>query len=438
MKKIFNISALIMMLSLAACAPSEVDDLFGESPAVRMNDAIATYEELFQKDGGKWLMQYFASEEEEGHCFIMTFKGDGSVEISTKNDYVNGGQFARDISLWGITSDYGPVLSFNTYNTVFHEFSSPQDDGTGHGGDYEFRIIKAEGDNVVLRGKKTNIEIIMTHLDANTDDAAYFEQVDEAWSKFNDKLPYIIMTTGGGLRYLCQQHYDMYWYFYPETGNEIDNLEHMNAIITANSLRFMNPLTFLDEYESGQVPVQNFELQPDGTYLCVEDGVTRISAPPLAYVLMQFNTTRALPNDLMTGELPTLYDNVVAEAKANSSLRKPTIKGFEITYYKTFGEAGSERYMYNLHFDSTRNPGNIRFYISKQSDNTVTFTFDENDANAFDNNGKQYYNQLASMREFVAKLCNGEYTITSDNLLYPSPMVITSSQNSANTLTLTF
>lgn len=436
MKKIFNISALIMMLSLAACAPSEVDDLFGDSPAVRMNDAIATYEELFQKDGGKWLMQYFASEDEEGHCFIMTFKGDGSVEISTKNDYVNGGQFARDISLWGIASDYGPVLSFNTYNTVFHEFSSPQDDGTGHGGDYEFRIIKAEGDNVVLRGKKTNIEIIMTHLDANTDDAAYFEQVDEAWSKFNENLPYIIMTTGGGLRYLCQLHYYMYWYFYPETGNEIDNLEHMNAIVTANSLRFMNPLTFLDDYEPGQVPVQNFELQPDGTYLCVEDGVTRISAPPLSYVFLQFNTTRTLPNELMTGDLPVIFNNLVEEAKNNSSLRKPTIRGFSITYYNTITTGGSERYMYNLHYDSSRNPGNIRVYIDKIDDNTVKISFDENDPDAFDTNGRAFYNQLENLRAFVAAIC-GEYTISAENLLYPSPMVLTNKSNSSNTFAVT-
>lgn len=436
MKKFLYMSALVLMLSLGACAPSEVDDIFDDSPAVRLDNAISSYSEFFQKDGGKWLMQYFASGDEEGHCFIMTFKGDGSVEISTKNDYVNDGAFAQDVSLWEIVADYGPVLSFNTYNNVFHEFSSPQDDGTGHGGDYEFRIIKAEDNQAVLRGKKTNIEIIMTHLDASTDDALYFSQLDEAWSKFNENLPYIIMTTGGGLKYICQLHYYMYWYFYPETGNEIDNLEHMNAVITADGLRFMEPLDFLSEYEPDQVPVQNFELQADGTYLCVEDGVTRISAPSLAYVFMQFNTTRNLPTEEMTGEFPVIFNNLVDEAKTNTALRKPTIRGFSITYYNTVTTGDTERYMYNLHYDSSRNPGNIRVYIDKIDDNTVRISFDENDANAFDNNGRAFYNQLAYMREFVAKIC-GEYTLSAGNLLYPSPMVITSKSNPSNTLTVT-
>ena len=45
MKKIFNLSALILMLSLAACAPSEVDDIFDDSPAVRLDNAIKNYTE---------------------------------------------------------------------------------------------------------------------------------------------------------------------------------------------------------------------------------------------------------------------------------------------------------------------------------------------------------------------------------------------------------
>ena len=80
---------MFLMLSFAACAPSEVDDIFDESPAVRLDNALKSYTEFFQKDGGKWLMQYFASGDEEGHCFVMTFKNDGSVKISGKNPYYN-------------------------------------------------------------------------------------------------------------------------------------------------------------------------------------------------------------------------------------------------------------------------------------------------------------------------------------------------------------
>lgn len=423
---------MFLMLSLAACAPSEVDDIFDESPAVRLDNALKSYTEFFQKDGGKWLMQYFANGDQEGVCFVVTFKNDGSVEIAGKNSYYNGGLFASDVSLWQIISDYGPVLSFNTYNDVFHEFSSPQSDGTGYGGDYEFIILSAEDNTAKLRGKKTGIQVIMTHLDANTVDEEYFTKVDETRAKeFSLQMPYVVLTAASGLKYICQGQNDMYWYFYPETGNEIDNLEQMNAIITADGLRFMQPLDFMTEYEPDQVAAQNFELQPDGSYLCVEDAKTRISAPSLAYVMMQYNTTRVLPTDQLSADLLTLFNNVVTEAKNNSALRKPTIRGFQITYYKTI----DNRNMYNLYYDSSRNSGNIRFYIDKVDDNTVRFTFDENDTNAFDNNGRTFYNQLASLREFVAAVCQGEYTITAENMMYPSPMVLT---GSGKTITLTF
>lgn len=430
--------ALIMMLSLAACAPSEVDDIFDESPAVRLDNALNDYTEFFQKDGGKWLMQYFASADEEGHCFIMTFKGDGSVEISGKNDYVNDGAFTSEVSLWEIVSDYGPVLTFNTYNTVFHEFSSPQSDGTGHGGDYEFIILSAEDNTAKLRGKKTGIEIIMTHLDTNTDDAAYFNEVDNAWAQFTSKNPYIIMTSASGLKYICQLHYYMYWYFYPETGNEIDNLEHMNAIITANTLRFMEPLDFMTEYEPDQVAAQNFELQPDGSYLCVEDGKTRITAPNLAYVFMQFNTTRDMPEDGMTGDFATVYQEIKSQTASNSNFRQ--LKFLQLKFNKTVvAEDGSERYRYDFYFETNRRKGSIRIYIDKVDDNTVKFAFDPTESDVFDtNNAKNFYNNFSSVQDFIGLLTQGEYKITSESVLNPNPMVLTSSTNPSNTIKISY
>ena len=428
---------MFLMLSLVACAPSEVDDIFDESPAVRLDNALKSYAEFFQKDGGKWLMQYFASGEEEGHCFIMNFKSDGSVEISTKNDYVNGEVFSSEVSLWEIISDYGPVLSFNSYNTLFHEFSSPQGDGTGHGGDYEFIILNAEDNTAKLRGKKTGIEIIMTHLDASTDDATYFTEVDNAWAEFTSKNPYIIMTTASGLKYICQGQNTMYWYFYPETGNEIDNLEQMNAIITADGLRFMQPLDFMTEYEPDQVAAQNFERQPDGSYLCVEDGKTRISAPNLAYVFMQFNTVRSIPEADMTGDFATVFEQMKTETANNTNFKQ--IKLFQFKYNKTVeAEDGSKRYRYDLYFETNRRKGSMRMFIDKVDDNTVKFSFDPEAADAFDtNNAKNFYN-LSTVKQFVALFTQGEYKISAESTLNPNPMVLTNTTNSGNSIKITF
>ena len=119
MKKYIYLSAMVIAMSLAACAPSEVEDLFDESAAARLDNAVNNYTEYFKKDGGRWLMQYFANADEEGVNFILNFKNDGSVEISTQNVNVGDGTFQSDVSLWQVVADYGPVLSFNTYNKVF-------------------------------------------------------------------------------------------------------------------------------------------------------------------------------------------------------------------------------------------------------------------------------------------------------------------------------
>ena len=86
MKKFFYILALGLSVSLASCAPSEVDDLFDENPAVRIDNAVKNYTELLKSNGGRWLLKYFPNGDQEGYNFVMHFKN-GSVEISSKNAY---------------------------------------------------------------------------------------------------------------------------------------------------------------------------------------------------------------------------------------------------------------------------------------------------------------------------------------------------------------
>ena len=288
MKKIFNISALILMLSLAACAPSEVDDIFDENPAERLDNAVENYKQAFKANGGRWLMQYFCNSDEEGYNFIMEFNNDGTVDISTQNSYVNDGSFYTDKSLWDVVADYGPVLTFNTYNRAFHEFSSPQSDGTGHGGDYEFRIISVEDGVAKLVGKKTGITAIMTRLTEPADNEQYFTDLAAVRrTAFSDRINNYVLTTGSGKRYICNDVTTMLWSFYPEGGSLLDNGEYMNAIITNKGIRFMEPLNFLTEYSEEDIAAQNFEFQEDGSLLCTDDGVTKITGPALADLFHQ-------------------------------------------------------------------------------------------------------------------------------------------------------
>ena len=431
MKKIFNISALILMLSLAACAPSEVDDIFDENPAERLDNAVENYKQAFKANGGRWLMQYFCNSDEEGYNFIMEFNNDGTVDISTQNSYVNDGSFYTDKSLWDVVADYGPVLTFNTYNRAFHEFSSPQSDGTGHGGDYEFRIISVEDGVAKLVGKKTGITAIMTRLTEPADNEQYFTDLAAVRrTAFSDRINNYVLTTGSGKRYICNDVTTMLWSFYPEGGSLLDNGEYMNAIITNKGIRFMEPLNFLTEYSEEDIAAQNFEFQEDGSLLCTDDGVTKITGPALADLFHQtqlgwmFSTAEGE----MGGQFLSIYNAIVTEAKAKY---KTTFNWLQLGY-------DPAKALYRLYFKNGKYNGSIYMTHEIVDGNTLKFSFDPSAENAFDNNGKSHYNNLESMRAMVALLCSTEFTLTANHAMVANPMTMTSKSNSGDFVVLKF
>lgn len=431
MKKIFNISALILMLSLAACAPSEVDDIFDENPAERLDNAVENYKQAFKANGGRWLMQYFCNSDEEGYNFIMEFNNDGTVDISTQNSYVNDGSFYTDKSLWDVVADYGPVLTFNTYNRAFHEFSSPQSDGTGHGGDYEFRIISVEDGVAKLVGKKTGITAIMTRLTEPADNEQYFTDLAAVRrTAFSDRINNYVLTTGSGKRYICNDVTTMLWSFYPEGGSLLDNGDYMNAIITNKGIRFMEPLNFLTEYSEEDIAAQNFEFQEDGSLLCTDDGTTKITGPALADLFHQtqlgwmFGTAEGE----MGGQFLSIYNAIVTEAKAKY---KTTFNWLQLGY-------DPAKALYRLYFKNGKYNGSIYMTHEIVDGNTLKFSFDPSAENAFDNNGKSHYNNLESMRAMVALLCSTEFTLTASHAMVANPMTMTSKSNSGDFVVLKF
>ena len=57
-------------------------------------------------------------------------------------------------SMYQIKGDMGPILSFDTYNHILHQFSDPNPDGLGYEGDYEFIILNVAKDKIEVKGKE--------------------------------------------------------------------------------------------------------------------------------------------------------------------------------------------------------------------------------------------------------------------------------------------
>ena len=159
-KTIAILLSVSCLFGLNSCFKTE-EDIFDQSPAQRLNKLTSDYREVLSGSENGWVLQYFASETEQGYPFVMKFDKSGKVTIAGNNSVSTGGVYKEESSTYDFVQDMSVVLTFDTYNEIFHEFSSPQTDGVGHGGDYEFQMkgMSADKDTIYVMGKKSGIDM---------------------------------------------------------------------------------------------------------------------------------------------------------------------------------------------------------------------------------------------------------------------------------------
>ena len=156
MKAKYVVMIGLLVATFAACSRDE-ESLFDKSAAERAREAVENANNVFTSAENGWEMAYFPNLESDakGYNMIGKFFENGSVSVTAKNGTTTGNKMKTDTaSTWVVRSDYGPLLSFDTYNDVFHAWSDPRQDGAGLLGDYEFLILKATPELVLLKGKK--------------------------------------------------------------------------------------------------------------------------------------------------------------------------------------------------------------------------------------------------------------------------------------------
>ena len=321
MKKIYRITALLMLLPIVAtsCFKLEEEDIFDKSAAERLTEMAGEYEQILTDKGGKWQMEYFANSEMQGFVYIMSFRPDGTVTISGENIYIGGVdlnngktemKFGTEDSQWNVITDNGPVLSFSSYNKYFHVFSRPDDflntsngngkDGRGLEGDYEFTLLKYSGDTLYIKGKKREMEMLMTRLPEDTDDKTYLDEVVANSSKyFSSLIPRTFLTLPNGKRYVITGGASLNMTIYDEFAEDIlTNTFSSNGIIGHDSFGFMNPLT-IEDYT-----VQHFTPREDGSLICFEDKTSTISAGDLAKDCFTDSLNMLRPKNQPVGDSP--------------------------------------------------------------------------------------------------------------------------------------
>lgn len=446
MKKLYKFSAIaavLMSASLASCNHEEAD-IFDQNAAHRTEEARKMYKEILLDKGGKWQMEYFTTEEEHGYVYLFTFRNDGTVTISGNNEYItkltnidsNVPSYGSETSMWTILSDNGPVLSFNSYNTIFHLFATPEDipgterdeQGYGHSGDYEFDLMKFSNDTLYLEGKKNGAQIIMTRIAPETDDETYLNEVVAlADSFFNAKVPAVYVNLPGGYRHVVLDGATQLPKFYPETGDYITEYVSRNAIITHDGFTLGKPLTLRDSIDGNDYTIQHFIRQKDGSLLCTDDNRITITADALNKVVGDERLLWRVNAADCKGELGTAFAGLNTGFKAynGSSLVHFNI-GLNVlnntkSPYTMVVRIKTKRGSYlNMSVPYTVE------YIGKDE---IKFVLGEMDSNM-----KTFIDKVPAFQTMMNKLASSTFKCSSNSLIAPVNMVLTDSSDASSAL----
>lgn len=184
---------------------NEMDEVFSESAAERLNKTQAKYSKLLTSSANGWAFEYYPTASADDGCvlYAVKFFENGSVDVA--GDPFNSGKVDNEISCWDILTDNGPTLSFSTYNHLIHQFSDPGDDGMGYEGDYEFAFVYSDTENpdsvIMLKGKKRGLYSRLKMIDEDVTPEQYLQ---DCQSKQAELFPqnarnYVILHIGNDL-----------------------------------------------------------------------------------------------------------------------------------------------------------------------------------------------------------------------------------------------
>ena len=349
MKRSIYLAALAA-LALTACS-SDDDQIFDQSAADRLEQYKKDYADVLTADGGLWSMEYFSNADEPGYVFVMKFDKNGSVDISANHKWI-GGQFKQETSLWKMIADNGPVLSFNSYNNLFHIFADPanitgpyapegesgdiNETGYGHEGDYEFQFMEVadEGKTVRLLGKKRLYDIYLHRLDPSTDVEAYLDNVKSVESRFSAKFNDMTMTDADGKLYRVYDLASGIPSIYPLDGDAVSQTVSANGIFTLEGFRFMNPLE-VKRADDSVFEIEKLFFTEEGAMN--GDNVADLRALSPAENVVRLDLTWTIDLNSFTGKAKTLFDAADAASVAHLTA-KDTMGAIDLTYASVMGK----------------------------------------------------------------------------------------------------
>ena len=411
MRKLFNWLLIATFAMIFASCTSEVDDVFDKPSALRIEEAMKTYNDVLKAPANGWRMEYYGDTKYGGYNMFVKFNNDNTVTVA--NEVYGPGE--RATSHYKLEQSAGVVLSFDEFNELFHFFSDPDNvldigaDGEGMLGDLEYRILKCTADSVILKGKKHGSRIVMTPFSGDWDtyiDDVLSSEEDMAFASYY----YIV---GGTDTAMVTASYRQLTFNYTDADGAAKKVD-VPYIVQPNALHLYEPIEIMGE------TITDFEYKGGNDFLFSSNTSNAVMK---GYVM-------PLSEALLSANWYISYFNMSPAIQANWNYATPILQEKEngetiaYAYY-----SGSALYMRSGNYW-------MAFNVAPQvlSDTQVTYTFKGYAGNSTNQgNANYYWNSTTAdgvyyFRYFVMPLL-GTFNLQANDLRNPTELVLTNVEN---------
>ena len=150
---------LLSTLLFQSCLKDQ-EDVFDKSSSLRMQEVLDKTKAALTGNENGWALDYYPSRDLSygGIAYAIQFKGTEATVYSQKSE-------KSETSLYKLTNDDGPILSFDSYNSLMHAYATPSaDEYEAKDGDFEFIIMDVQSDIITLKGKRSGNMMYMHRL----------------------------------------------------------------------------------------------------------------------------------------------------------------------------------------------------------------------------------------------------------------------------------
>lgn len=421
-----NIIILISSLLVFTSCLFEQKDIFDKTPAERMEAYLNEYQELLESSVDGWILEYYPDNFQSygGYVYFLTFnEGEVSAQF----------QMAADVSkpitsLYKMTPDDGPVLSFDTYNAYLHYFANPSSsEYQGKGGDTEFKIMGKSDDEseIYLVGRKSGNPCKLVRND-EWDATEYLTACNAIKNELNYKTISALEFQVGDAKGEAEKGGDMefnnYLYFgYPEDGvmdseDEVLIEGEFPFCTTPDGIRLFKPVEIDGaEYDYFYYDAENNKFMTEDEYVSINVIYTPIS--------QQFSNSEWY---ITKNNLSTAAAGIFAQSEASLANNGDAIE------YLALGMTLNNGTTYGLEFKCTKGLGTFGMNATVKADDEIGFKYTMKG----EGDQQKYLVNMLKIIDCFGRLTEKTFKMETDNYKNPSYIKITDKSDASISIKL--